>query len=384
MIAQQAILPIQYFIARRHTADVSQATDGGEASLPIQPQRDSLAGVAGINNILSGPGGMESITRSTVGCGQRARALAGMLIILLLTAGSVYQCGPGCSAEVAGRDYVDLYDEAVNLYYKPPFQSERAMQLLEQGCQCNPDHQDLSCYNLGVMREIRGETTAALEAYRKARELKPGPYYNLAIQRLAPGEAELQSAYLQTLRRMVLACRQGQQQSALQAFDSYVTELKQVEQVARPSREAFGQPFLAECLAGERYESLLQELPARPRDAARYYQERARLDEFHTIFDMELYYRKELESTDSNQQITATWQIVMEAGQRGDGQLASVALRELFALLGTAGRKSTEERLKAQALRRAAAVLVDRDLYFARIKDHPQVRAAIRPVLGAP
>ncbi len=116
------------------------------------------------------------------------------------------------------RPYYDIYDEAVNLYYKSPRRPEEALALMDRACRLNANGQDLLCYNLGVLRELRGDPPRlALAAYRRASRIRPHAIYTAAVRRLAPDtpSARPKGVYLQTVQRLLNSCRNDNRRAAL-------------------------------------------------------------------------------------------------------------------------------------------------------------------------
>ncbi|MEQ9364982.1 MAG: hypothetical protein RIF32_12095, partial [Leptospirales bacterium] len=308
------------------------------------------------------------------------------------------------------RPYYDIYDEAVNLYYKPPRRPEQALTLMERACRSNSDGQDILCYNLGVLLELENSPAdRILAAYERAQKIRPHALYQGAIQRLDPRPDRYESSYLQTLSRMTEACRAGRGAKALQDFRRAVQAAEfastaGVDQApgnaataTLPPRESFAQPFFAQCMADRpEYARLLERLPATPGDLeAQLMLARADLDPFHTLWDVELNLRGLADGSQSKNPATAEWHDFIQNARRGQGAAAALHLRAFFDVLEALGRDATQKtpanqdpgvqtagiRRRVQAFKRAAAVLILNDPYFHRVRGQAAIQSVIRPIL---
>ncbi|MCR9144034.1 MAG: hypothetical protein NXI24_17435 [bacterium] len=337
--------------------------------------------------------------------------------------------GGGACADPDGpwtpRPYYDIYDEAVNLYYKPPRRPEAALTLMERACRSNQNGQDILCYNLGVLLELQAAPPAKiLKAYERAEKIRPHALYRAAIQRIDPDPGRLESEYLQTLSRMTVACRDQRPDRALaglrrfvaaagsQADGATVTAAQDVAS-ALPPRESFAQPFFAECLAGPEhateYAALLEELPETPGDlATQLMRARARLDPFHSLWDVELNLRGLADGAGSKNPATTEWHDFIRSARRGQAGPAALHLRAFFDVLDALGRDAMQKPLakddagkaaseasstadlrqrnaniqrRVTAFKRAAAVLIQGDPYFHRVRGNAAIQNILRPIL---
>ncbi len=326
---------------------------------------------------------------------QRTRLILSIFFMLFTTACD--DAGPWQQ-----RPYYDIYDEAVNLYYKPPRRPEAALALMDRACRENEDKTDVLCYNLGVLRELQERPTSeALAAYRAAYRLRRHPAYLAAIQRLELDPSVYESEYLRVSAYMVQACRANDAKAALKRLREFVRDRTPVQDEAadvrlqRTYRQNFAQPFFADCLEsqGAEYQALLEQL-AEPRSnpeafADDIYEARAKSDGFYALWDVELYLRDLGETTDSDHPATAEWQDVLAAARRGRGDAAALHLEAFFATLNELAREEVRKRpasakalrARVKAMQRAAAVLIRGDSYFARVRGNAKVRAIIAPVL---
>ncbi len=326
------------------------------------------------------------------------------------------------------RPYYDIYDEAVNLYYKPPRRPEQALTLMERACRENKDGQDILCYNLGVLLELQAAPRRRiLAAYKRAGEIRPHALYSAAIQRMQPDPDAYASPYLQSVARMTVACRENRPDRALSEFRRAIQAAAENQTSpaesgkAPPSRpelsappppaasaptvplprESFAQPFFAECLAGEaqrsEYEQLLNRLI--PGGAgglnleAQVIRARARLDPFHTLWDVELNLRGLRDGRDSKNPATAEWHDFVQTARRGQGAAAALHLRAFFDGLDALaadvarngnsgpGQSKAEIRRRVRAFKRAAAVLIQNDPYFHRVRGVAAVQQLVRPIV---
>lgn len=371
------------------------------------------------------------------GFARKKRAWPGIQTALAATIGlTAISCAP--AEPWTPRPYYDIYDEAVNLYYKSPRRPEAALALMDRACRFNGNGQDLLCFNLGVLRELRGDPPRlALAAYRRAQRIRPHAIYAAAVRRLAPDApaAAPAGAYLQTVHRMISSCRNENRRAALIHLRRFVDTHtgNTAAQLSQADRQRFaqslGQPFLSECLgAAAEYTRLLDRLRAVPDDTAdaagpgasdrafgevstaaadlddQLLKQRAALDEFASLWDIERRLRGLSADSDASEHpVTDAWDALREAAADGDGKAAAESLREFFAALrkspapqiaagnsdnpteSTESAATTDDPGHARrvlALRRAAAILLRGDPYFARVQTHPEIEQALRRILG--
>lgn len=333
--------------------------------------------------------------------------------VLLISFVYVSNCAP--EDKQNQRNYYEYYAEAVDHYYREPRSPARAIAVLRKACRRVPDRQDVSCYNLGIILENEERPAEALEAYRRAWQLRRHPLYREAVQALAPEPGAYPTPYLRSFRRMVAACGNEDPKGALLELrrliedDRKATSAAKTPAAGQPGtpgaegadgpapaeeklapgglhREIFAQPVFAECLAGDsEYADLLASLPERGGDVeAEAVHFRALNDPYHTLWDMELHLLRLTRSRDSDHPVTREWQGVMAArgsGGRAAGHLAAF-LDELDRAVQAAGPGQREDlERRALAMKRAAAVLIDRDPFFGGIRGHGRVRALIAPYL---
>ena len=287
------------------------------------------------------------------------------------------------SPEYQQRPYYDLYDEAVNLYFKAPRDAEGAINVLREGCRRNLDLQDVTCYNLGVLLEIDGKTQEAREAYEQARQLNPHPLYLAALRALDPGSHPPENRYGQELLRMIGFCRDGRPRDALRVMERLVALQADEANGVRLNQEQFAQPFFAECLADQpAYGVLLAGLPPGGSLEQTIVRLRAAHDEFHNLWDMESYFRGlQNRRGQSTHALTAAWDVVLEQAGSGNAAATAGGLRTFFARLEAFPAANDQEREMKTAMRRAAAILVSRDPYFHRVRGAGAVQALISPLL---
>ena len=287
------------------------------------------------------------------------------------------------SPEYQQRPYYDLYDEAVNLYFKAPRDAEGAIEVLHEGCRRNLDLQDVTCYNLGVLLEIDGKTQEAREAYERARQLNPHPLYLAALRALDPGSHPPENRYGQELLRMVGFCREGRPRDAVRIMEQLVALQAEENSGIRLNQEQFAQPYFADCLAEQpAYAVLLAGLPVAGDLENTIVRLRAAHDEFHNLWDMESYFRGlQNHRGHSSHALTAAWQGILKQAGAGNAAATAAGLRTFFARLEAFPAASDQEREMKTAMRRAAAILVNRDPYFSRVRGSGVVQAVVAPLL---
>lgn len=293
------------------------------------------------------------------------------------------------------RPYYDIYDEAVNLYYKPPRRPEQALALMDRACRLNSDGQDILCYNLGVLLELQAKPAdRILAAYKRARRIRPHALYEGAIQRIAPDPTRYESQYLRSVSRMVVACRAGRSDQALAEFKRTLATKNTKPADAAP-REVFSQPFFAECLADQaEFATLLAQQPSAGTTLEQQLiRARAHLDPFHSLWDVELNLRGLADGAGSENPATAEWHDFVQSARRGQGAAAALHLRAFFDVLDDLAREAMRKpekngpqsaagvRQRVRAFKRAAAVLIQGDSYFHRVRRVPAIQAILRPIL---
>ncbi|MCB1317100.1 MAG: tetratricopeptide repeat protein [Leptospiraceae bacterium] len=309
-----------------------------------------------------------------------------IVFMLLLSTTWIVQTGCRAGEEAAlvrGRAYYDIYDEAVNLYFKPPYRKEQAVGLMRSACEYHTELQDASCYNLGILLEIHGQPDQALEAYKRAQSLNPHQLYALAIQRLGGRAIESSSDYLKFMSQIVEQCRAEDREGALLSMRRMMSVAVGPGHPITLHREMLDQPFLQSCLGdSEQYQQYVSELPANSEalDEA-IYRERAAVHPFHGLWDMELYLRNLQQREQSHNRITADWQNVLQATRNAQGNVVARELRAMFQALDTYGRRSQIDGQKALAIKRAAAILLQNDPYFARVRGNAAIQSVIAPIL---
>lgn len=290
---------------------------------------------------------------------------------------SIYFAGGGaaCRAFWNERPYFDIYDEAINLYWKEPRDQQAAIDLLKNACRWNSDLQDATCFNLGTLLELEGRADEALDAYRRAEALRSAPVYQAAIQALAPHKPESDSEYLRAMGQAVAFCHQGNRGAALAA-------LEQARAAAERSGEpapatAFQQPFFSDCLRGlPDFEVFLKRSPpAPPSLREEQLRLRARAHGFAALWDMEFHLRRG--QGESRNPLTESWRRALAYADSGSGAAFAAELKEFNTRLESACAPQAALRRRCLAIRRAAVALVLHDPAFARIRDHAAVEAAI-------
>ncbi|MCB1310281.1 MAG: hypothetical protein KDK30_18990, partial [Leptospiraceae bacterium] len=96
---------------------------------------------------------------------------------------------------------------------------------------------------------------------------------------------------------------------------------------------------------------------------------------------MELYLRGLQQREQSHNRITADWQNVLQATRNAQGNVVARELRAMFQALDTYGRRSQIDGQKALAIKRAAAILLQNDPYFARVRGNAAIQSVIAPIL---
>jgi len=287
---------------------------------------------------------------------------------------------PGCKFNQEVRPYYDIYDEAVFAYFLDPTDPPRALKVLDEACSSNPDHQDVSCYNYGVLLELENRKAEALASYRRANNLHPSALYREAIQSLSPDPAASSTIYLQLLQGLTSACQEKNQPR----IEGLIVRLK--ESVKRGeivlTRQVMEQPFFSECLKETADRTWTASLPSRTDDLGllliRY---RAAKSDFASIWDMELFMRGLQGSVRSRNPLTGAWQTVIDSARGGNSAGAARALRVFYSELAAFETRLPDRRNELLALRRAAAVIITREDLFARIKNNEEVLRLIRPYL---
>lgn len=287
---------------------------------------------------------------------------------------------PACRALWSERPYYDLYDEAINLYWKSPRDTEAALKLLRNGCSWNADLQDASCYNLGTLLELEGRREEALEAYRRAQRLRPAPIYDAAIQALQPHEPSTDSEYLRAMARAVQFCRGNAPGAAL-------GELRAASAAAQAGgtpapRTVFAQPFFEQCLSGiADYRGFLaQQPPASASAAGEQLSNRARSHAFAALWDIEFHMLHGQGAI--RNPLTESWEKATNAAQSGNAAAFGAQLQEFQARLGaTCAERSALER-RCRAIRRAAGALILYDPLYAAVRESQSVRNLAQELQG--
>ena len=267
---------------------------------------------------------------------------------------------------------------------------------MERACRLNSDGQDILCYNLGVLRELENRPTAeVLAAYVRAQKIRPHPLYQAAIQRQRPDPEKYTSPYLQSAARMVADCNQGHPDRALSELRRIVPRSGTAANAASNStvpRETFAQPFFVECMGGlPEYQTLLEKLqPAGGDLADRILRARARLDPFYSLWDVEINLRELDDGAQTKHPATAEWQDFVVNARQGQVGPAALHLRSFFDVLDDIARDTRKNSNAATAaapdrrvlaFKRAAAVLIQGDPYFHRIRGQAAILQIIHPIL---
>lgn len=297
------------------------------------------------------------------------------VLLLILTTSD---CSATCPESKNRENYLDLYDRVVNLYYKPPYKKKEALELLKQGCNCPSSHQDMSCHNLGVLYELRGELKLASHSYAKANTIRPDMWFELAQERTGNirHQASQNQKYIQSI---IQACNSKDANKAIARLDQWINNTAPAN---LPEKALLQQPFFTACMQHEpQFASLLKQLKvsgiSNKRFTQKYYQELGKLHPLHSIFDIELYLQHALLQTQSRRKVTAEWQNILFATRKGQGKKAALAIHSMFLALNQSARKSGYEARKVKAMKRAVSVLIDRDPWFRKIRQNPDVRKRI-------
>ena len=276
--------------------------------------------------------------------------------------------------------YFELYDRAVAFYFKPPQNPEKAINLLQSACDRLPEKQDLSCYNLGLLQELRGNTGAAVQAYRKAYKLKPHPVYRAAVYSLISAPELYKSSYSKKMQPIITACRQKKPARALRLIKTLGAYARKDPLLKSMDRQIFNQPFFQDCLKGEKdLKKVLALFPSgksKPLDK-QYYRYMARAHSFHSLWDMELYLQKTLNQKSSKHPVTRAWQKVLLGARKGAARQTAQELKSFMKYISRT--KSTRQ--KRLALRRAAALVIQHDRYFRRVRRDANIQVIIKPYL---
>lgn len=275
-------------------------------------------------------------------------------------------CSPKCAENIKTRSYLDLNDEIVNLYFKPPYQTKKAIEMLDMACRCNAQKTDMACYNSGVLYEIRGEKKKALIAYKKALKIFNQPVYKLAIQNLenkkpAPDEF---------IPGLVHACKNDDSKYAISILK------KASKSDFRPVKQIIMQPWFIECMAKEpEFAALVEKFPDAKMNqkefTSHYYSQMAQLHPLNSIFDIELYLTKRLKQNISTRRITKNWQLLARSAKSGNASQSIKYLNKLHIELNNVSNPNSP---LIRNFRRAIYVLVTKDPGFGKIRSNPGIR----------
>ncbi|MCB1175882.1 MAG: hypothetical protein KDK39_20065 [Leptospiraceae bacterium] len=278
---------------------------------------------------------------------------------------------------------LDIYDEAVNLYYKTPRDPETAAALLKQACACHPDRQDTSCYNYGVILELEEQYDAARSAYKQAWTRRPETAYELALQRL-DANVHTPDARQKQIQLLIAACQKPANSAA--AARQMQSLLQTTPLADRPTRSVIDQPYFRDCLAGHpEYRHWLAQLPADQWTPAEFRQQwvqgRSDPHPFNGLLDIQLYLKGQLFSQPSSRAITQSWQKLVQFGRQGQAGAAAEQLRQLFNQLDSAAARDASLHTRTRAIKRAIALLVEQEDWFAPVRAHMAIQKLIQPVL---
>ena len=321
----------------------------------------------------------------------------GLALVLVGIQTGLSQCARKPSQEIIEKDflkgrYYEIYDRAISLYFKQPRDPEKALALMRAACEKIRENRALTCYNAGILLELRGEVEEAVQSYRRAAALSPHPFYRAAVQDLEPGQARPKSPYLRKIRVLLANCGRNNVSGALKAM----RELSELPPALRPPRSALLQPYIRSCLKKKkgRYRALLRKFRQRSykRYSDQYYKTLAQEKPYFSLWDMELHLRKigprafrPPSRKKSAHPLTRAWnktlQTVLKKDVSGARESLEEFYRELTALRrGKAGRGAGAS-AKIRALGRASALLVLKDKFFRPIQKDPAVQKIVRPWL---
>ena len=303
-------------------------------------------------------------------------------ILVMGTAGTVCKdLGPVVPME---DPYLEVFDRAIALYFKHPRRPGEALQLMKNACDRLKEERALACYNLGLLFELEGNQTPALKAYRRAWRLKAHPVFKSAIESLSPDDVTYSSAYLKSMQKIITLCRTRKTDAALKVVRQLLKKSAGVDKKDGPPRSALSQPFLKSCFSGyPEYEKLIAVLPEvnGVKNERLYYQIQARRHPFFSLWDMELQLNKSSSDGRARKKTTRAWADVLKFARARNGGKTASALGEFFKAVNRAPTKTADRSKKQKAMKRAAALLIQNDRYFAAVRGNGRIQAMIRPFL---